>query len=117
MRRSLVRNGLFWLSGSILGISLLTFNFDALAQLLELGQRGRTLLLFWSFFVAGTIGCTSIIIIINGALRVATGNRKVPVLPALVIFILTVILFCYLLLRSFNEIAPPPLRPDETITI
>jgi hypothetical protein len=117
MQRSLVRNGLYLLSGSILGISLLTFNFEQIALLFDLNQRGRSLLLFWSFFVAGTIGCTSIITIINGALRVAAGSRKVPVLPALILFMLSVILFCYCLLRSFNETTTPQLRPGETITI
>jgi hypothetical protein len=117
MQRSLINKGLIWLSSSILGISLLTFYGDDLSVLFGLDQQGRALMLFWGFFVVGTTGCTSIIAIVNGLLKASMTVHRVPILPALIIFILSVVLFCYLLMSSFREASPIHLRPGETITI
>jgi hypothetical protein len=117
MRRPLVQKGLFWLSGSILVIALVTFYFPELSRLFDLDRRSASLVLFWSFFAAGTVGCTSIIVIINGVLKSPVAMRRPSILPALILFILSVVLFCYLLLNSFHAPSPSPLRPGETITI
>ncbi len=98
-------------------ISLLTFYLEAITVLFRLTGHGQSLLLFWGFFTAGVIGCTSIMVIINGMLQAPVAHANPPLRAALVIFWLLLALFCYLLYHSINENSPPPLRPGETITI
>lgn len=117
MKHVTVRKGLYWLSASILAVSLLSFFFGVLSSFLNLSSRSSTLLLFWGLFIAGTAGCCGIIIVINGILDSSAPRQQPSLLMALVVFILSVVLFCLVLDHSFNEATPPQLRPGETITL
>lgn len=117
MKHATVRKGLHWLSASILSVSLLSFYAEELANFLNLTAHDRTQLLFWGFFCAGTAGCCGIIIVINGILNAAESRRHPSLWPALVLFILSLVLFCLMLFHSFNEVTAPQLRPGETLTI
>lgn len=118
MRSQMVRSGLRFISSGIICVIVATFFSGQVSRWLFLGMADDIRISFLGLLLGGMCGAWGVIMTATGLLQSGAQERRVSLVPTVLLLFSLITLFFVLAYTSFTSPAgPPQLQPGESINI